>query len=164
MEHEREMKFEEAKKLLEDVDFYSSLKLELEKLPQDVKQIMLELINEPFFFEIGKALNSFPLSEKVNKFKLKQELESYMASRNYSDLDLDNMLIELLKKRYLYVKTESMPHYFCTLEFAQAVEIMEIIENDFISPLAEWLEKRDDFKEYKNLKRMLELQVYSLLK
>lgn len=155
------LEYENFKKELENIDFYLELQQELNKVTKEVKHIMLELISNPFWFEIGKALNSFPIDEKANKFKLKQKLESYMASRNYSDLDLDNELTKLEEKGYIHVKAESMPNYFCTLEFAQAVEIMQIIEDEFILPLAKELEKRTEFQKYKDLKRILELQVYS---
>lgn len=146
------------------MDFYQIFQQELNKFTPEIKRIVAELVNKEFWFEIGKALNSFPIGEEVNKFKLKRQLESYMLSKNLSDLDLDNELKELDEKGYVYARTKSMPNYFCTLEFAQAVKIVDIIEKGFISPLVKELERRKEFKQYKHedLKRSLELQ-FSLL-
>jgi hypothetical protein len=156
------MEYAHLKKELESIDFYQNLRKELNKLPPDIKQVILELANKPFWIEIGKALNSFPITEEVNKFKLKQKLESYMRTNSISDLDLDNELTKLQDKRYIYAKPGSMPNYFCTFEFSQAIQIMTIIESYFVSPLAQALEKRPEFKEV-DLKRSLSLQVYSLV-
>lgn len=153
----------DIKKELESIDFYQNLRRQLNKLPSDIKKIILELAKKPFWIEIGKALNSFPITEEVNKFKLKQRLEPYMRLHNISDLDFDTELSKLQQAGYTSVKIGSMPNYFCLFEFAQAIEVIEITENSFTLPLAEELKKRPEFRGYKNLEQSLGLLVYSAL-
>jgi hypothetical protein len=155
------MMYPDIKKELECTNFYQYFQKELKKFPQEIKKIILEMVEKPFWFEIGKALNSFPITEEVDKFRLKQELEQYMESNNISDLDLDDELLELQKKGYVRVKTGSAPNYFCSFEFAQAINIMKTVEDDFIQPLVKKLRENPEFRKYKNLRQDLQLMIYS---
>jgi hypothetical protein len=139
--------------------FYSKVKKELNSvIPDYIKSVLVDLRDQPqaaLWIEIGKALNSFPISEKVDKFRLMEvkELEDFRYANRVSDLVFDAELKTLEKeKEYVQVK-KCIPNYFLAPRFAEAVEIIRILEKNLVAPAIEQLKSKP--KKYEALRQEL---------
>ena len=150
----------------EDSNFYASMKNELSGvIPEDIKGIIADLRTYPraaLWIEVGKALNSFPITEKVDKFRLMgvKELRDFRHAHGISDLSLDDELKSLKKRGYITVGKP--PNYFLTPYFAETIEIIKILERNFVTPAVEKLAE-SGYKEYETLRQKLLSSVLSAI-
>jgi len=144
----------------EETDLYLDIKNGLSGLiPTDVREVIREVRESSqgtLWVEIGKTLNSFPITEEVDKFKLREKIEPFMYQNNISDLDLDKELTELKKRGYVTIRTGSRPNYFLGPTFAKAIEFIKIFEDNLIVPLVEELGKNPKYKDYEDLRKIVE--------
>lgn len=80
-----------------------------------------------------------------------------MCQNNISDLDLDKEFTELKKRGYVSVKCESKPNFYISSLFANTIQFVQIIESSFILPVVKELEKNPKYRDYKNLRDIIQL-------
>jgi hypothetical protein len=131
---------------LKNTDLYRMIEKMLEHIPENLRAITADLIQHETWFEIGCALNSFPITEEVNKFKLVEKLKPYMRKKNISFLQISDEIEMLEKKGWISIKKIKMPNYFCSFEFAQAVQATRVIKKEFLQPLTATLKNRKEFE------------------
>lgn len=144
-------------------EIYADLKREFQdSVPSSIREVVIKLLKHPLWLEICKVLYRTPISEHMTQAKLIESMRDFIEESHIDYLQLNDSLEVLNKKGYIHLEETSMPDHFLTPKTVEAIEVINVIENQIVLPLVREL-RRKGFKDPDTEKRVRK-DVYSNLK
>lgn len=146
------------------MDFRKALINDFQYVPLAIRQAAVELGENTFWRKIGRALLNVPSDEKIDNARLRNRINNYVNKHDIKYMEVEHTFKELEKKDYICSEANSPRVYYPTSKLVQALEFMDMLEEETVQAIANYISKEPSMRNYPNIVGAVRNDVYLALK
>jgi len=150
-----------GRKIMAEV--YADMKKDFQcSVPQPIREAVEKLLGDPLSLEICRVLYRTSMNFHMTQPELIKNMKDFIEEHQIGYRQLIQTLQTLRDEGFVCLQERSMPDHFLTNKSVEAMEIINVIDNQIILPFVEEIRKKG-VKDADIEKRVRE-DVYSALK
>jgi hypothetical protein len=131
-------------------------------VPQPIREAVEKLLGDPLALAICRVLYRTPTNVHMTQPDLIKNIEKFIEENQIGYRQIIQTLQVLHEEGFVYIQERSMPDHFLTNKSVEAMEIIDVIDGQIVTPFIEEIQKKG-FK-YAEIEKQIRNDVYSALK